>query len=306
MACVFSTERATVLEGSVCAIGVFDGFHLGHKFLIDAAIEDAENFGSKCVVITFDIDPDEIFAGPEFKKIMSNEQRITALRESGVDDVLVIGFTEELASLDPDEFLSDVFGGNVPSAIHVGTDFHFGCRRSGNVESMIAWCSGNECATVAHDLMLLDGLPVTSSRIRGLLEKGRIDDANRLLGHPYVYEGSVVSGRHAGREMGIRTANLCVPETLSILRDGVYSAYASIDGKTYAAAVNVGIPKTFESEAKSNMEAHILDFNSDIYGCEITLSFISRLRDMVQFENERELISTINSDIENVRNSLKL
>ncbi len=299
-----SGDAMDFLEGAVCALGVFDGVHEGHATLIEEAARNAAKLGVPCVVITFDIDPDELFAHDTLKKIMSNEARISYLSSLPIDYVLVLDFTPEFASLSPDEFLQSVFDNRLPASIYVGEDFRFGRAAGGNVEDLSEW--GRRCgvAVVASKLVESGGEPVKATRIRRLLVEGKLDEAHALLGHPYFVVSKVKHGRGEGHEMGFATANLNIPDEEKLLSDGVYSGYAYVDEKRYKAAISMGTSPTFEDEAASNVEVHILDFEGDLYGKDIKVEFVERLRPMKKFDHVSELIATVNRDIEHVRNTL--
>lgn len=173
-------KQEGLLKGASCAFGVFDGFHLGHRFLIDRALETAGE--SDTVALTFDIDPDEIFRKGELHKLMTNEERIATLADSGVETVVVLPFTSEFASQEPDDFLEEVFGLATPSCIHVGSDFRFGAKASGNVDSMREWGSCHDMDVCAHELLSIDGAPVSATRIRKLIDSGDTQEASKLLG----------------------------------------------------------------------------------------------------------------------------
>lgn len=290
--------------GQVCTIGVFDGVHEGHRWLIGEALGDARQRGECCIVITFASDPDERFGGSGFRKIMGNGERIAALARSGADAVAVLPFDEALAALAPDAFLDAVFAQGAPAAIHVGSDFRFGRAAAGAAADLAAWGRAHGCAVHAHDLLERAGARISSTRVRSMLAAGDVRAAAALLGHPYEIAGIVRHGREAGREMGIRTANLEIPADALALADGVYAAYAIVGGERYRAAVSVGIPPTFEDEARANVEAHILDFNGDLYGQAIALQFIERLRPMQRFERTADLIAAIEGDIAWVQQNL--
>lgn len=294
-------EAAHALAGSDCAFGVFDGVHRGHRFLIDAALRSPSPVTA---VLTFDVDPDELFCGDGFRKIMSNGLRVASLAASGADAVVVLPFTREFAQLSPQDFLRETFGGAAPASLHVGVNMRFGCKAAGTVTTLEAWGEASGCAVVSHDLLLADGVPVTSSRIRALLEGGSIEEANDLLGHPYVLEGAVVEGRHQGRDMGFCTANLMVPPSLRTLGEGVYAAYAQVDGVRYKAAVSVGVAPTFADEATATCEAHLLDFEGSLYGKRVALEFRRWLRPMIAFASVDELVRTVKGNIQWVRDNL--
>ena len=157
---------------------------------------------------------------------------------------------------------------------------------------------------VAHELLMKDGAPVTSTRIRGLLAEGKIEQANALLGHLYSVVGTVQAGRGEGADMGFATANLHVPSARRVLAEGVYAAYAVVDGVRYKAAVSVGVSPTFADRASANMEVHVLDFSGDLYDKPIEVLFANWLRPMISFSSTEELISTVMGNIQWVRDNL--
>ena len=255
-----------LLDRASVAFGVFDGVHEGHRFIIGEAVNTAREEGRASAVITFDIDPDEVFAADRLKKLMTNEARIAKLAELDVDAVVVLPFSREFAAQSPEDFLDACFGVGVPSHIHIGSDFHFGRKAAGNVESLRVWGAERGMEVHGHELVAEGGRPVTATRIRGLLSEGQAREAADLLGRPYELSGLVRPGRGEGRDFGFATANLEVPPELLAIGEGVYACYAVVDGVRYKAAVNVGIPATFADTAKENIEVHILDFDQDIYG----------------------------------------
>lgn len=293
-----------VLDDAAVAFGVFDGVHEGHRFIIGEAVNAAREAGTRSAVITFDIDPDELFHPDRLKKLMTNEARIAKLAEQDVDAVVVLPFSREFAAQSPDDFLESCFGGGVPASIHIGSDFHFGARAAGNVEDLRTWGDAHGMTVHGHELVAEGGVPVTSTRIRGLLDEGDVRGAAELLGRPYSIGGTVRAGRGEGRDFGFATANLEVEPLLMAIGDGVYACYAIVDGQRYKAAVNVGVPATFADRTKSNIEVHILDFDQDIYGKPIEVEFIEWLRPMRPFDSTEELIATVKDNIQWVRDNL--
>lgn len=296
----------SIFENASCAFGVFDGVHRGHRYLLECAMETAKADGGRSIALTFDIDPDELFQADRLKKLMSNEQRIEMLARSGVDAVVVLHFTPEFAALSPLEFLQQTFKGYVPAHLHVGLDFHFGVRASGSVADLGEWAATNTCHIDAHNLQSEEGLPITATRIRNYLAEHELDEASRLLGRPFSITDEVQPGRGEGMDMGFSTANLIVPANRQTLCDGVYSGYAYVNGIKYRAAIAVGTSPVFEDQTKATMEVHILDFNQDIYGDEISVEFIGYIRPMIKFDSVDELIKTILSNIEEVRTTIPL
>lgn len=291
-------------KGTSCAFGVFDGVHLGHRFLIDCARKTAAESGGKSIALTFDIDPDEKFHPERLRKLMTNEERIAMLASTGVDAVVVLPFTPEFAASTPEDFLVQTFDGTTPAYLHVGFDFKFGARAAGTVRDLDAWGESSGTQVCAHGLKSEDGAPITATRIRLLLADGDIEEANRLLGRPYFMTGVVEPGRGEGADFGFRTANLEVPDQLRALGDGVYAAWACVDGVRYKAAVNVGVAATFAERATATCEVHLLDFEGDLYGKPVKVEFLHWLRAMRKFDDIDELIATVKGNIAWVRENL--
>ena len=179
---IASPQDTAVLAGSVCTMGVFDGMHRGHAFLIDRTLADARERGARSVIITFRIDPDEVFT-PHLLKLSGNEERLRELAECGADAIAVLPFDREFAATPPLEFLGATFGANTPAAIHVGTNFRFGSKGSGTADDLAAWGAEHGMDVSVHDLLEWDGDVVSSTRIRALVSKGDLKEARELLGH---------------------------------------------------------------------------------------------------------------------------
>ena len=287
-------------EGAACALGVFDGVHRGHQALIEGMVASARAEGGPAIVMTFDVDPDERFV-PGFKKLMANDRRIAALAALDVDAVAVLPFTDRLARQDPQAFLERTFGNAQVGSMHVGRGFRFGHRAAGTVADLRLWADKAGTAVYDYELEERGGEPVTSTRIRAALAAGDVRAAADLLGRPYALTGEVAHGRGEGAGFGIRTANLRVPEGLCAVGEGVYAGQALVEGQRCKAAINVGLPRTFEGRAQDNVEAHLLDFEGDLYGKPLELRFVEFLRPQRTFASTEELVSTITADIERVR-----
>lgn len=293
--------RIAGLAGSSCAFGVFDGLHCGHASLIEHALEVAALEDLPSAILTFSVDPDELFR-PDLRKLCSNGRRIELLSQTGVDEVVVLPFTPQFAQMGPQEFMTKVLG-SAPAVLHVGCDFKFGCKASGTVEDLHDWMHAMGGRVCSHSLVKADGSAVSATRIRDLLSVGRIEQANELLGRPYSFTGTVESGRQQGQEMGFRTANLSVQASLRALGEGVYAAYALVDGQRYKAAVSVGVAPTFD-QATATCEVHILDYAGDLYGSSLTVEFVRWLRPMKKFRTVDELIATVMGNIQWCRDYL--
>ncbi len=293
----------SLFAGSSCAFGVFDGLHTGHRYLLGQAIDTRQPDG-RAIAITFDIDPDEVFHPDRLKKLMRNADRLQALASSGVDDVVAIPFNEDFYTKTPEAFLETAFPKGVPAHLHVGEDFRFGARAAGTVQTLQEWGGVVGCEVHPHELVSADGLPITATRIRKLLLECDLDEATRLLGHPYALRETVQKGRGDGADFGFATANLQVKPHDRVLGEGVYAAYATVGGERYKAAVSVGVSPTFEATSTANMEVHILDFAGDLVGRDIVIEFVKHLRPMIKFDSTEELIATVMSNIQWVRDNL--
>ncbi|MGN0037974.1 MAG: hypothetical protein ACI36Y_02405 [Coriobacteriales bacterium] len=178
------TSDRSFFDGASLSFGVFDGVHKGHRFLIDCAKETAHITKGKAVVLTFSIDPDELFAKDKLMKLMSNQERVRTLASTGVDYVAVLPFDREFAALSTDDFLAWTFGKSAPLYIHVGKNFRFGCKASGTIEDLEHWGDSIGARAIEHDLVEHDGRPISATRIRGLLREGDVHQAETLLGRP--------------------------------------------------------------------------------------------------------------------------
>lgn len=292
----------------VAAIGVFDGVHQGHRLLIGSAIMKAEEMGCKSAVITFDRDPDELFASAArgVRHILCDEDRVKLLSTLGADYVIVVPFTRDFSELAPDDFLDGLSTLGIDArALYVGSDFRFGYRAQGTVEVLKGWCEKYGCEVHALDLLCDNRRVVTATRIRGDLERHEIEHANRLLDRTHFIRGSVHKGRGVGKSLGFATANIEPLSDYACIGDGVYAGYALIDQQFYRAAISVGVPSTFGDQPHT-IEAHILDFEGELYGNEIALYFVSFMRPMMTFDTPEELIQTVLGNISWTRENLPL
>ncbi len=290
---------------AIVALGVFDGVHIGHRALIADTVEHARRTGVSSAVLTFDRDPDQVVT-PEraAPQLLSLEDKVDLIAATGVDIVLVVPFCVRLAATTPERFLDlVVMQAFAPEAIVVGRDFRFGRHASGTVETLRTYGYEHGFRTIAHDLVTVDGEPVTSTRIRALITEGDVATAARLLGRLHRVGGRVVHGRGQGeRVLGIPTANI-IPRAHSALpADGVYAGRARIGDESYHAGISVGDPPTFP-EAHHALEAHLLGFAGDLYATGITLEFIARLRAHERFDTPEALAAVIRADLRSVRQS---
>lgn len=295
-------------DGLACtiAIGAFDGCHLGHRELLCHTIGDARDRGIASVAVTFDPDPDEVVSPAPAPKLMSAADRISALASSGVDFVMVVPFTRELAALDHVGFFTRVLEPSLDvRSVHVGSDFRLGARGASSVSVMRSWGAGRGMDVYGHDLVRTDGSPISATRIRALLAEGDLASVKSELGRRYLVRGVVSHGRGQGTGMGFPTANVSIPSGRQLPADGVYAGYAVVDGIAWPAAINVGVPPMFADSIRSaRLEAHLIGFEGDLYGREASIVFDARLRATSTFASLDELIEVVNNDIAATRELL--
>ena len=280
------------------AIGNFDGVHLGHQALVRAAVADARAQRGAAVVLTFDPHPARVIA-PERapRTLLTLEQRAEVLAELGVDVLAVLVFDLAVAALTPEQFAREILGHCLETRVAVvGERFRFGRERAGDAALLTQLGARMGFRVHAVSVVMLDGLPVSSSRAREALARGDVEAAARLLGRAFFVDGRVVSGDGRGRELGVPTANLEVRNE-SQPANGVYAGWArSREGGRWPCVVNVGTRPTFGGRAAS-IEAHLLGFDGDLYGCELRLWFARRLREERRFSGSVELVEQIRRDV---------
>ena len=304
MKIIHAASELGIGRRKVClAIGVFDGIHLGHQQIIRQTIADARMHDATSVVITFDRHPNSVVAPDRVpQRIYSASQKIEAIRALGTDAMLEIQFDLEFSQKSGEAFVTGLVRdfGKIQS-ICVGADFVFGHRRSGNVALLKKLAP--ELNFQVHGLaaISLDGQVVSSTRIREAIREGDFDAASQMLGRPYAICGKVVAGDRFGRQLGFPTANLDVAG-MTLPPMGVYAAAAKVSGQFYRAALNVGLRPTLNSpEPQLRVEAHLLDFDGDLYGSEIEVEPGAKLRDERKFHSLNELREQIGLDVAAVR-----
>jgi len=300
---VIEWERGTPSLGpAVAAIGVFDGVHVGHAALITDTIALARERDVRSVVVTFDRDPDQVVT-PEAAapQLLSLAEKIQFIGDIGADAVLVFPFCMRMAEMAPDRFLDDILMAALePLAVLVGRDFRFGNHASGTVDTLAAFGASNGFEVRPHDLVMLGGEPVTSTRIRRLVSHGQVESADVLLGRLHRLHGRVGRGRGEGAALlGVPTANVRPVAHAAVPGDGVYAGWLTANGVRRPAAISVGTPPSFPA-ARDYLEAHVLGFEGDLYNTDVMLEFARRLRAQEAFESMDELSARIKADIAQV------
>lgn len=288
------------------AIGVFDGVHRGHQLLLQSMVAAAQNQGARPALLTFSPHPGSVVNGRQGRLYLTTqEERLGLLADLGLDLIINHPFDESVRQTRAANFvdrlcrhldLKQLWGGNFGLGYNREGDLPFlqklGVERGFSVhqfEAMVQW----------------DGRQVSSSRVRQALRNGHMTEVTGCLGRYFRLSGTVIPGDGRGRQLGIPTANLDVWDELVLPASGVYATYVEVMGKTYAGATNIGFRPTVDGRTL-NVETHIIDFDHDLYGQEISLSFVARIRDERKFPDLDSLIRQINADIQKVSRLLSL
>ena len=286
------------------AIGVFDGVHLGHRALIAHLARGARQAAATAVAATFDPLPIQVLApGAPASALSDVSDRVKLLRDAGADRVVVFGFDPAFANLSADGFIDRVRGACDVRRIVVGPDFHFGRRAEGDVEKLRALGQRIGFVVDVVSPIEVDGAIVSSTRIRNLLLAGDVEAAARLLGRPYSLRGRVVHGAKRGRALGFPTINLALPKERLLPRDGIYAMWAEMGEGRFKAAASLGVRPTFGGGERV-LEAYLLDYSGELYGEEVEVAFVKRLRDEIAFASPAELSAQIARDVEETRRAL--
>ena len=282
----------------VLALGNFDGLHRGHVKIIERIQRGAAERGGTSVVLTFDPHPPRILRPDKAPPLlMTKPQKLDALGRSGVHGVAVVRFTREMSQWAPEQFVRTVLVEWLRvSEVWVGADFLFGRDRSGNFSLLKSLGAQHGFRAEKIDPVRYKDFVVSSTRIRRLVSEGRVDEAGALLGHHYAIDGSIVEGAKRGREIGFPTANLATENDL-IPPHGVYATTMTIDGAAYPSVTNVGTRPTFEDQVKTVVETHLINQSMDLYGRQVRLAFVQRLRDERKFPDLEALVEQIGADV---------
>jgi riboflavin kinase/FMN adenylyltransferase len=300
------------LNRPVVTMGVFDGVHLGHRMLLSRVVSEARLSGTDAVAVTFDPHPRIVLTGdPSHLRFLTDiDERTALLRETGIGHLVIIPFTRELSRMTAPEFVDQILCQQLGvSHLIAGFNHHFGRRHEGDTGTILACSQRMDFRVTKEKAFTIDGEAVSSSSIRKMLERGEVKRAADLLGYDYFIRGTVVSGKRIGRNLGFPTANISpLFEYKLIPKSGVYAVDAEVEGDPvrYAAMLNIGLRPTVSSgESHRTIEAHIIDYEADLYGRRITVWFRQRLRDEMKFESVEALALQLASDRQKTINLLR-
>lgn len=284
-----------VSAGSAVTIGNFDGIHLGHRAILRRLKECSAELGVPSVMLTFDPHPRKVLSSPASLRLLTDTgDKCRLIEKFGIDIFLTIKFDRKFAALSPSEFIENWIMPLNPGAVIVGYDFNFGRGGSGSMDLLREIGGRRGFHVEMVDKTSVEGVTVSSSRIRNLVEGGEVALAEKLLGRPYSVSGPVVRGHGRGRKLGFPTANIATRAEI-LPDDGVYAGQVVMDGKPLPAMINIGSNPTFNDIARS-LEACILDFDDDLYGMDLEVRFLERVRNEVKFSGPEKLAEQITRD----------
>ena len=282
------------MNKKIYALGFFDGVHLGHQALLEACRRLAAEKGCQTAAITFEKHPKALFLPTPPALINSIEDRYTLLRSCGMEQIRVLPVTRESMAQPWQAFLEGLCADGAAGFV-CGDDFRFGHKGEGNAEKLQLFCEEKGLPCIIVPEQTLDGIRISSTHIRSLIEAGDMETAAKFLGHPHILSGEVVHGRHLGRTIGIPTANILIPEGVAVPKLGVYACTCRVDEQNDVAVTNIGSRPTVNGH-QVRAESWILDFDGDLYGSRIVLQFYKFLRPEQKFGSLEELKAQIQSD----------
>jgi riboflavin kinase/FMN adenylyltransferase len=296
------------LDDSLIAIGIFDGVHLGHQSIIEKLVNDSKKVNSPSVVLTFFPHPKKVLHGISGQFYLSSpDERAELISDLGVDYVITQLFDESFSKTSALDFVKKLHNHLDMKSLYVGDDFALGKDREGNVEVLKRIGEDLGYTVNVVNSVSLDGLVISSSMVRKSLIDGDVEYARKLLGHPYQVDGKVIPGDGRGRKLGIPTANIDVWGEKVLPKVGVYVCEVLLDGHIFGSVTNIGVRPTFDSGSlMTRVETHILDFDRDLYGTNLRLQFLKRLRDEIRFKDVQHLVNQIIQDTRSARDFLKL
>ena len=294
-----------VEEPTAVTLGKFDGLHRGHDLLMQTVLEYSKKYDLASVAFTFDIPPrnkvEEIVANV----LTTNDEKQYIFEKRGIDYLIECPFTSEVMSMEPKAFIAWISKALHMKYVVVGDDFRFGHKRAGDYHTLQEYEEEFGYKTIVIDKLKDSNRDISSTYVREKIADGNIKKANELLGYRYFIKSEILHGRKLGRTIGVPTINMILPENKLLPPNGVYVTEVLVDGKTYMGVTNIGCKPTVSDENIIGVETYIDDFNQDVYGEKIVVSFIQFIRPEQKFDSIEELKSQMKSDIEVSRKCYK-
>lgn len=302
-------DKVVRKDNSVITVGTFDGVHKGHRAIMDAVVRKAKERGARSVIVTFDPHPREIISpGDDGIRLLTTlQERCEILKDLGVDLMVVIPFDRDFSLLTSEDFVEDVVFKKIGvSEFVIGYDHHFGRNREGTIETLERLGKKLGFDTYVVSKKEVGHTTVSSTKIReALTEKGDVQLARQLLGRYYMLNGTVVHGDKRGKKIGFPTANITPEHPKKIIpRNGVYAVKLRVDGEWHSGMMNIGVRPTFDGSVRT-LEAHLFNFDQDIYGKMVQIRFVDHIRNEVKFDGVDQLISRLEKDREQALEALK-
>lgn len=295
----YNIEEVKKEKNTFLAVGTFDGVHLGHRYILDKVISASKKNNGRNFLVTFEPHPRNVIGTEKLKLLTVKEEKIKLLESLGLENLLILNFTNEFSQLSGNEFFVHYILEKIGlKEIFIGYDHRFGKGREGN-EEMLRILSKKYDFNITHiDAQKLEEEIISSSLIRNNISKGNIKSANKFLGYNYLLNGKVIEGDKRGRQLGFPTANLKIDFPLKFLPpNGVYAVNILLDNKKLNGVMNIGVRPTINNSVNITPEVFIFDFNEDIYEKELSISFIEKLREEKKFSSLDELKKQIKIDI---------
>ena len=282
------------------ALGFFDGIHLGHGALVRQVRARANELGLDPAVMTFDVHPDTLVFGTDVPLINSAAEREDLIRRlHGIETVVFLHFNRRMMEMPWEEFIASAVTELSIRSVVVGHDFCFGYRGEGTPERLKKWCGDRNISCDVIPAVQVDGRTVSSTEIRILLADGRIEEANRLLGHPHTLSDTVRPGFHLGKKLGSPTINMVFPQGVVVPKHGVYTTKVWLDdGSSHIAVTNIGVRPTVSESRSVSVESHLLGFHGNLYGRRVRVDFHHFQRAETRFDSPEILAAQIKRDAE--------
>lgn len=299
MAIFYNTDTLPAFKDAVITIGTFDGVHMGHKVILQQIVKHAKEAGGESILITFEPHPRKLIAPDQPLKILTPlEQKLQLVLNEGVDHVVVAPFTQAFAGLSAEAYIKDFLVAKFkPKAIVIGYDHRFGHDRAGDIDLLKKYAATHSYTVYEIPAQLIEEAAVSSTKIRNAIQAGHVSEATQMLGRHYSITGTVISGAKLGRTIGFPTANVQPQDADQLIPEkGVYAIQLQWKGQAYNGMLNIGNRPTVSNELTLHIEAHLFDFNEDIYNEMVEIIFVQRLRDEVKFPSLDALKEQLQKD----------